>query len=189
MAIFKIFKPLYTVTEIKNKILYLLDKKTLNNAYQGGVYCDYSTSPLGVISRGLNAATYDAEGQAREIKLYHDLFGGSGKILGYHMMLDLNCEFDPANTAIIGSIINEFWSREYVSWIQGLHLYEGGSIYWPHLHMVVSTRVMDGPRRGQLLKMDKALIARFNQHVNDTLKLYGVSGIPCRKVGKIGWTA
>ena len=188
MAIFKIFKPLYTVKDLREKLLYLQGKKILDSTEIGGEYYDYSVSPLGVISGGINAAASDVEGQAKEIKFFHDLFGDSGKILGYHVMLDFNCELNPDNTAIVGSVINEFWSRERVQWVQGLHVYEGDGFYWPHLHMVISTRILDGPMKGHLLNMNKALIARYRQHVNDVLNGYGISGIPCRNIDTIRLT-
>ena len=190
MAIFKIFKSLYTLRDLKEKLLYLQGKKVADyrDKYEGGEYYDYSSSPLGIMSRGINASPFDAEGQAKEIKFFHDLFGDSGKILGYHVMLDFNCELNPDNTAIVGSVINEFWSRERVQWVQGLHVYEGDGFYWPHLHMVISTRILDGPMKGKLLHFNKTLIARYRQHVNDVLNGYGISGIPCRNIDTIRLT-
>ena len=180
MAIFKVLKPIHTFNDLKHKMDYLQGHSSK---------CDDSSECYDVdayehvIRRGINAAPSNPFEQAREIQLFHDLAGNSGTILAYHLLLDFNAELEPEHAIIVGSIINNFWSQDCgVAWVQGLHLYEKEKGYWPHLHMIVSTRIMAGPNAGKVLHLDKALILKFKQHANNILQQYGVSGIIIKKL-------
>lgn len=180
MAIFKVLKSICKFEELKNKTDYLQGKS--KNAELNSLY-DIDEYEPSVIRKGINAAPNNPFEQAREIQFFHDLAGSSGTTLAYHLLLDFNAELEPEHAVIVGSIINNFWSRECgVAWIQGLHLYEREKGYWPHLHMVVSTRIMVGPNAGKVLHLDKALILRFKQYANNILQQYGVSGIIIKKI-------
>lgn len=180
MAIFRILKRLHTLSELKKTLQYIQGKRKLGDL-------DYSNSNYGLKFNGFVSNPCDTEALAQEIIFYHDIWGGSGSVIGCHAFFDFNGLLNHENAIIIGGYINRFWSTKHVAWLQGLHLYKGNYCYWPHLHLFICSRVLSGAEQGHLLHFGKELIAEYNQHANSILNMFGIQGIPSRKGGIIKW--
>jgi len=180
MAICKVLKPIHSFTELKGYLKYL-QGKSIFKCNENSVFYSVECEPYTIIRSGINSSSCLSDEQAREIKMLHDLAGNSGTILAYHLVIDFNCELDPESAAQAGAKINKFWDQYNVAWVQGLHLYEADELYWPHIHVVVSSRIMAGSDVGKVLHIDKEILLQFKEYANAILKLYGASEIIIKK--------
>jgi len=169
MSIFKITKAMYDRPSIKNTANYLLGKKD----FEG-----YDAGCLGVYTGNMASNPLDANALADEIMLHHKLCGLTGNVRAVHAFIDFNGQVSSKTACVIARACGQFWTQKYVAWVYGLHLYKGDPPYlWPHVHFLISSRIMAGSYAGMVLQFDKELILEFDYFINKILEKNGAERI------------
>ncbi len=108
-----------------------------------------------------------------------------GSRLLYHILMDFDGLLTPEQAVELGWQIAA-WFRQYdVQYLQGLHSIKYGKngldpVFWPHVHWLVSTRMLDGS--GRKFHLDKAKLRSLKLFANEVLAVNGLPLIVMRKV-------
>ncbi len=168
--------------EVKGRIRYLADP--MKNLWQGESY-------VGLPGRLRGCMLPDDPEDLDAI--YHSFMAPhwayedvrSGHRLFYHLFMDFGGLLSPEHAVELGWHIAA-WLRQYhVQYLQGLHCIRYGEnglgpVFQPHVHWLVSTRMLDGS--GRKLHIGKPELNAFKAYANEAVLIpHGLPPIKIRK--------
>ena len=109
---------------------------------------------------------------------YGDVRGGHR--LFYHFLMDFGGMVSPEQAIELGWQIAMWFRQFHVQYLQGLHCIKSGRngltgpVFWPHVHLLVSTRMLDGS--GTKLHIGKAELRALKIFANETVLI--PNGLP-----------
>ena len=114
---------------------------------------------------------------------YADIRKGSR--LFYHILMDFNGMASPEQAIELGWQIGTWFRQFQVQYIQGFHAVKSigdgltAPVFWPHVHWLVSTRMLDGS--GRKFHMDKDKLRSLKLFANEVLAANGLPLIVMKK--------
>lgn len=108
-----------------------------------------------------------------------------GHRLYYHLLLDFGGLLTPEQAIDVGWQAAAWFQRFWVQYMQGVHTIKFGRgsnnqpLFWPHVHWLVSTRMLDGS--GIKFHFDKAKLRSLKLYVNEVLAAHNLPAIVMRK--------
>ena len=123
--------------------------------------------------RGHGIPVDNPEMVATAMYLEHMSYAFPGSRLAYHILLDFNGEICGEKADEVAWKINGFLRDRGISFVQAVHHMKGdGTIWAPHVHIIISTMFVDGPNRGRKYHIDKTELAAYKDFANDVLEEY-----------------
>ncbi len=111
--------------------------------------------------------------------LPHIAYGYPGTRLCYHCLLDFNGLIGAHDAGVIGWEINQFLLPYSIQFLQGVHITKaGGSVFWPHTHVLINPIIISGQNVGKKFRMEKPVLYGYKKHMNHVLRRYGLPTIP-----------
>lgn len=110
--------------------------------------------------------------------LEHMAYAFPGSRLAYHVLLDFNAEIDGEKADEVAWAINRFLRDRGLSFVQAVHHFKcDGTVWAPHVHVIISTMHVDGPNRGRKYHIDKAELAAYKDFANKVLENHELPSI------------
>ena len=114
--------------------------------------------------------------------LPHIAYGYPGRRLCYHCLIDFNGILGPSDAGAVAWDINRFLQAYGVQYLQGVHVTkDNGHCYWPHVHVLINTIRLSGPRQGRKFRLEKPVLRSYMEYMNHVLKRYSLPEIPIYK--------
>lgn len=179
MSILRVFdSKITTPVQLHQKIKYIHDP----NIYLPKP--DLVDFPFRIMGHGIGEHA-DTAHIRDSMMLPHIAFGSNGTRLAYHILLDFQGLLSPPDAGMVAWEINLFLRNVDVQFIQGVHISkEKGRLWWPHVHVVCSTRIMSGEKTGRKFHFYKDTILNYKMLANDVLSKHGLPSIKINYYGK-----
>ena len=170
-----------TTNDVMRKIRYLADP--MKNIWQGESFADLPGRLKGCM---LPDDPEDLDAIFHSFMAPHQAYADirKGSRLFYHCFMDFNEMVPPKQAVELGWKIAAWFRQFNVQYLQGLHCIKYGKsgfdpVFHPHVHWLVSTRMLDGS--GRKLHLDKAKLRSLKVYANEVLAANGLPPIVMRR--------